>query len=112
MIKTVEGIGVENSKLFVENISKFIKFLAECNLLEKIERNDEKQETLIDKSHPLYNKKIVITGFRDKELTDDLIEKYNVGIANLHCEQGKWEKRDGIMGWKIYSGCRYEIQKF
>jgi NAD-dependent DNA ligase len=82
MIKTVEGIGEENSKLFVENISKFIKFLAECNLLEKIERNDEKQETLIDKSHPLYNKKIVITGFRDKELTDDLIEKYNVSISN------------------------------
>ena len=37
----------------------------------KIKQTDKLNQVVVknvDKSHPLYNKKIVITGFRDKEL--------------------------------------------
>ena len=65
----LEGFKEKTAKLFVPHIKKFISFLKDINQLEKLNKIKNKN---IDKSHPLYNKKIVITGFRDKELQQKL----------------------------------------
>ena len=49
--------------MFVENIPKFIEFLRECDLLDKLE-----QRAVKIKTHPLSGKTIVMTGFRNKDL--------------------------------------------
>ena len=45
---------------------KFLKDIKQTDKLNKVVVKN------VDKSHPLYNKKIVITGFRDKELQQKL----------------------------------------
>jgi NAD-dependent DNA ligase len=94
LLLKIKGIGKENAKSFVENIPKFMGFLRECNLEEKLHIHKSSQEqtnneTLsntieladgvepiakkeIDSSHPLYNKHIVMTKVRDKTIIDGL----------------------------------------
>ena len=49
----------------------FIKWIIKAELEYKLDEVNTLSET-IDTSHPLYNKKIVITGFRDSNLIDKL----------------------------------------
>ena len=79
MLRSIEGIGPENAKSFVSNIPAFLAFLKECGLESKL-RNEVKTNSLrpaekpknIDKSNPLYGKKIVMTKVRDKQIIDYL----------------------------------------
>jgi NAD-dependent DNA ligase len=68
-IAELEGFKEKTAKLFVPYIPKFIKFLKDIKQTDKLNQVVVKN---VDKSHPLYNKKIVITGFRDKELQQKL----------------------------------------
>lgn len=69
----VAGIGKEQSKLFVENIPRFLEFLSECGLEYKLTTGTAVPETRgIDKTNPLYGKKIVMTKIRDKDIIDYL----------------------------------------
>ena len=74
----VEGVAKKTAEKFVEHIPDFIKFMKDAKLDSKLtEKITEPSE--IDKSHPLYGKKIVMTGFRDK----DLIQKLkDIGAEN------------------------------
>ena len=81
MLKEIEGIGPENAKSFVSNISTFMGFLKECNLEGKLsmtnlsntqEKNIVEEKTNIDTSNPLFGKKIVMTKVRDKEIIEHL----------------------------------------
>ena len=74
----VEGVAKKTAEKFVEHIPSFIKFIKEAKLDSKLTpKISEPSE--IDKSHPLYGKKIVMTGFRDK----DLIQKLkDIGAEN------------------------------
>ena len=84
MLKKIPGIGEENTKRFVENIPKCIEFLEYCGLrnrfiLEETSQNhslDSKKN--IEKDHVLFQKKIIFTGFRDKEIMKTLEENYEV----------------------------------
>lgn len=72
-LKKVPGIGNENAVSFVENIGDFIEFLRECKLEDKLTGKVlEKPLNIViteeNKSHPLYQKKIVMTKVRDKEI--------------------------------------------
>ena len=49
----------------------FIKFLDNANLMYKLQKQ-EVPPSEFDETHPLFNKKIVMTGFRDKELLERL----------------------------------------
>ena len=72
IIKSIKGIGTENAKSFVEGIPVFMAFLNECGLESKLKENpiiSPIQNTFIT-SHPLYQKKIVMTKVRDKEIID------------------------------------------
>ena len=78
MLLSVPGIGKEQSKLFVENIPRFLAFLKECGLEGKLTPGSVSQvvavpETTtaaVDKTNPLYGKKIVMTKIRDKDIIE------------------------------------------
>ena len=65
----VQGMAKKSSKLFVENINKFKEWAESANLQSKLNYIDDEQ---VDDSHQLYDKNIIMTGFRDKELTEEL----------------------------------------
>ena len=75
----IKGIGEVNAKTFVKNIPDFLDFLNECGLDFKLTSKpknasvSEIQEQK-DSSHPLYNKKIVMTKVRDTEIIEYLKE--------------------------------------
>jgi len=74
MVKTIRGIEQKTADRFVNNIPKFMEFVKVAKLENKL---TEKQQTLpsgqeIDKSNPLYDKSIIITGFRDKLFSEEL----------------------------------------
>lgn len=76
LLLEVKGIGKEQSKLFVENIPRFLEFLRECELEQKLNTSQAestvveqpKPATETDKKNPLYGKKIVMTKIRDKDI--------------------------------------------
>ena len=77
MLKTIPGIGPENAKTFVEHIGDFMAFLKECGLEGKLLSNTLKLVTTTDKnidtSHPLYEKRVIMTKTRDKQVIDGLV---------------------------------------
>jgi NAD-dependent DNA ligase len=68
-IASIKGMATKTAEAFVERIPAFLAFLHEANLEAKLNQSETKQ---IDQSHPLYNKSIVFTGFRDKVLEEQL----------------------------------------
>jgi len=78
MLKEIKGIGKENAKSFVDHIDGFLAFLKECSLDGKLSGNVALQNTLtevsvnVDKSHPLFEKHIVMTKVRDQKIIDEL----------------------------------------
>ena len=73
-ISTVEGMAKKTSEQFVKEIPSFLTFLQSANLQGKlhIEKTQQVAKT-INKDHPLFKKKWVMTGFRDKELIEKLL---------------------------------------
>jgi len=75
----IKGIGEVNAKTFVKNIPDFLAFLQKCGLDSKLtskskaSSSSETQQQK-DSSHPLYNKKIVMTKVRDQEIIEKLKE--------------------------------------
>lgn len=74
MLKTVNGIGSENANSFVSNIPKFLTFLKQCNLEYKLQNNILQIQTPkeISKKHILFDKHIVMTKVRDKDIIEKL----------------------------------------
>ena len=70
MIIKLDGFSTKTAATFVPYIPKFIEFIQKTNLQHKLIVEDKKVNT----SHPLYQKKIVMTGFRDSELEKMIIE--------------------------------------
>jgi len=67
-ILQIKGFARKTAELFVKNIPTFIAFLSSTSLQYKLKEVQQEKDT----SHPLYNKSIVITGFRDKDLSDKI----------------------------------------
>ena len=70
LVKNVDGIAIKTAEQFVINIPKFIKFINSAGLQNKLKEDNTDEN--IDLDHPLYNKKIVMTGFRDKDLAEQI----------------------------------------
>ena len=70
-ILTVKGIAQKSAEAFVENMSEFIDFIKDCKLENKL--NFQPLITL-DKNidEPLFDKTIIMTGFRDKNLENKI----------------------------------------
>tara|TARA_B100001063_G_C16776546_1_gene565940 strand:- start:750 stop:3902 length:3153 start_codon:yes stop_codon:yes gene_type:complete len=72
-IADLNGFAKKTATLFVEKIPQFMEFIENTNLQNKLEEfiksnSEEKKQN----NHPLNNKKIKISGFRDKEFQKQL----------------------------------------
>jgi DNA ligase (NAD+) len=67
-IACVEGLAKKTADQFVEQIPLFLAFLEETQLTSKLQTQTE----AADKTHPIYGKQYVLTGFRDKALVEKL----------------------------------------
>ena len=93
-------ISKKTAQMFVPYIDNFKQFIESINLQSKLKVKKTKKET----SHPLFEKKIVMTGFRDKELSGILEEvgaelsssvskkTYMVVVKDIDDDTGKAEK--------------------
>lgn len=70
-VAKVDNVSYKRAAMFVSKISDFIEFMTEAKLTQKFK---EQGSTIIDKNHPLYGKRIVMTGPKDKTLKKKLIE--------------------------------------
>ena len=71
MITKLEGFSNKTAELFVPYIETFMTFIQNTSLERKLE---VKEAASLDTNHPLYGKKIVMTGFRDKLLEKTIQE--------------------------------------
>ena len=67
-ISEIKGLALKTAQAFVEKIPTFMEFMKEGDLMDKLGEKKEKMNNSINIHNPLYNKSIVMTGFRDKEL--------------------------------------------
>ena len=72
-LKDIKGMALKTAQAFVKEIPQFIGFLQQCKLESKLTVN-KTQNIVIDESHPLYKKSVVMSGTRDKELEKKLKE--------------------------------------
>ena len=68
LVRGIEGFAAKTANLFVTRIPQFMEFIRETNLQSKLTEAESK----IDESHPLFGKKILLTGFRDKALETEI----------------------------------------
>ena len=64
LVKSLSGFASKTASKFVKNIPAFNKFLKEIGLTSKLVQKKKK----VNKNHTLYGKKVVMSGFRDKDL--------------------------------------------
>lgn len=84
LLRTVDGIGVENARSIVDNIENFILFLKELGLTYKLEYYTEEVKTdtnVVDTTHILNGKNIVMTKVRDAGIIA-AIEEYGGKLEN------------------------------
>ena len=69
-IAAMKGMAQKTAEAFVDRIGAFVDFMKECGLEKKIllSKSTIVSEVDVDTSNPLYEKTIVMTGFRDKDL--------------------------------------------
>ena len=77
LVMNVDGFAEKTAIKFVKNIPKFKKFMKE----NKLDITYVPAKKTFDKSHPLYEKRILMSGFRDEDLKNK-IRKFGAQIAN------------------------------
>jgi NAD-dependent DNA ligase len=71
-ISAIKGMAEKTAESFVERIPDFIHFIKEAGLVKKLAPIEKKP---VDESHPLFGKTIVMTGFRDPNLQEEIKNK-------------------------------------
>ena len=71
-VESIKGLAHKTAEAFVLKIDDFKQFLSECGLQSKLAVNKSVILVEIDEDHPLYNKIVVLTGTRDKQVIDIL----------------------------------------
>jgi NAD-dependent DNA ligase len=82
-LTSVPGISSKTAKLFIENLPRFLSFMEDCGLMDKIK---SPKTPIVNNSdhnanHTLYNKSIAMSGSRDKEL-ETILKTFNVNISS------------------------------
>ena len=67
-ISTISGMAKTTAVKFVDNIDEFLEFIKQSKLTDKLQYTPKQSDAASVTSHPLYQKKYVMTGFRDKDL--------------------------------------------
>jgi len=82
-LSSVKGMAIKTSKDFISKKDEFVDFMKKCNLNDKLKPSMEKvTHEEIQSDHVLFEKNIIFTGFKDKEMMKKLEDKYNVKISN------------------------------
>jgi DNA ligase (NAD+) len=72
-VSAIEGMAKKTAEQFVAQIPVFLAFLTETHLTGKLQAEQQQAEQQqADKTHPLYGKQYILTGFRDKTLVEKL----------------------------------------
>ena len=72
-IASIKGMGEKTAEAFVDGISDFIHFIHEAGLNNKLLPSSEaEKKKIVNESHPLFGKTIVMTGFRDANIQEEL----------------------------------------
>jgi len=71
-VSNIKGMAEKTAEAFISKIPAFLAFVQEAHLEYKLNQIQSQQKQSIDQSHPLYNKTIVFTGFREKKLEEQL----------------------------------------
>ena len=73
-VAAIKGMAEKTAEAFISKIPAFLAFVQEAHLEYKLQQTSQKQkqDQVVNQSHPLYNKTIVFTGFRDKQLEEQL----------------------------------------
>jgi len=80
-VASIKGMAEKTAEAFVEGIPHFIQFIDEARLGEKlIEKASSASIKKYDETHPLFDKTIVLTGFRDADLQEE-IKKHGAQIG-------------------------------
>jgi NAD-dependent DNA ligase len=72
-ISAIKGMAVKSAQAFIDRIPEFINFIKESGLVKKLAVSLKPKKD-VDPGHPLFGKSIVMTGFRDAELQNELKE--------------------------------------
>ena len=98
-LTTVDKIAAKSAAVFVHRIPDFLTWLGEAKLEHKLKgvtAQAQAQAATVDDSHPLYEKNIVITGFRDASLVQTLESLGGDGSVGgneehfrCHCEDSR-----------------------
>ena len=67
-VSEVKGMAMKTAEAFVSHIDDFVNFLKEAELEDKL--YEEPKTNIISTSHPLFEKTIVLTGTRDKNIIE------------------------------------------
>jgi DNA ligase (NAD+) len=67
-VLSIKGMAAKSANLFIDNIEPFVAFMKEAKLEDKLTAGSIKTPT--DTTGEFYQKKVVMTGFRDKEILD------------------------------------------
>jgi NAD-dependent DNA ligase len=70
-IAAIKGMASKTAEAFVDKIPDFIKFIEECGLQSKLTTTPT-VAIVLDTSHPLYKKSVVMTGIRDANVAEAL----------------------------------------
>jgi NAD-dependent DNA ligase len=70
-ISAIKGMAEKTAEAFVERIPDFINFIKEAGLVKKLAQEVTEKKP-VDESHPLFGKTIVMTGFRDAQIQEDI----------------------------------------
>lgn len=84
-LQTINGIGKENANSFVENMDNFLQFLKNTKLEYKLTTKSPSTyiEVNVNKNHPLYGQKVVMTKVRDAEILVTLKENGGELVDNV-----------------------------
>jgi NAD-dependent DNA ligase/predicted flap endonuclease-1-like 5' DNA nuclease len=74
-ISAIKGMAEKTAESFVERIPDFINFIKEAGLVSKLSEGINTEKKPVDESHPLFGKTIVMTGFRDASLQEEIKNK-------------------------------------
>jgi DNA ligase (NAD+) len=71
-IAEIKGMATKTSEAFVERIEEFVHFIQEAGLYNKLTMNVVLPQVAADNTHPLFGRTIVMTGFRDSEIIENM----------------------------------------
>jgi NAD-dependent DNA ligase len=71
-VAAIKGMAKKSAEAFVEKIPAFLAFIQEAGLESKLGQATEAAAVVVDTTHPLYKKSVVMTGIRDEAVKDAL----------------------------------------